>query len=236
SPSNYYQVLGNPNLVPETSTTNQVGFDYRLDRIRFSGTYFRNDIKNLIQADLIGRPSTPQGLRGLLNAFNIDSAFNPGLHRLFFLYRNVDNVYTTGIESKVEVNLTRSLVVSSSYTYLDARDKETKAFLSQRHRHHGNFRVWWSTSRWGGLRTNFRGTYFSKWPIAGRSGSFIGNAYQVWDWYIAKPVAAGSEFYFALDNLFDSTDSNLQAADPSFFRADPGRTFRVGMRWNFGRD
>ena len=236
NPTNFYQVIGNPSLVPETSTTNQVGFDYRLDRVRFSGTYFRNDIKNLIQADLIGRPSTPQALRGLLNAFNIDSAFNPGLHRLFYLYRNVDNVYTTGVEGKVELNLTRNLIVSSSYTYLDARDKGTKAFLSQRHRHHGNFRVWWSTSRWGGLRTNFRGTYFSKWPIAGRSGSFIGDGYQVWDWYVAKPVAAGSEVYFALDNLFDSTDSNLHAAEPSFFRADPGRTFRVGMRWNFARE
>ena len=234
NPTNFYQVIGNPALEPERSTTVQSGLDYRKGRVRLMGNFFRNDIKDLIQADLVGRPSTPEQLRGLMQRFNIDSAFNPGLQRLFYLYRNVEDAYTTGVEGRVEVNLTRNLIVSSGYTYLDARDKETKTFLSQRHRHHGNFRVWWSTGRWGGLRTNFRGTYFSKWPIVGRSGTFVGGGYQLWDWYIAKPLRVGSEVYFALDNLFDSTDSNLAAAQPSFFRADPGRTLRVGMRWNFG--
>ncbi len=234
NPTNFYQVIGNPHLAPETSTTVQVGFDYRLKRVRFGSTYFRNDIKNLIQADFVGRPSTPEQLRGLLRAFDIDSSFNPGLNRLFFLYRNIENVYTTGLEAKVEVNLTRNLIVSSGYTYLDARDKQTSAFLSQRHRHNGNFRVWWSADRWGGLRVNFRGTYFSKWPIAGRAGSFIGDGYQIWDWYAAKPIAAGTELYASVDNLFDSTDSNLTGDRPTFFRADPGRTFRIGLRWSFG--
>ena len=233
NPTNFYQVIGNPALEPERSTTVQSGLDYRKGRVRLMGNFFRNDIKDLIQADLIGRPSTPEALRDLMQRFNIDSAFNPGLRRLFFLYRNVEDAYTTGIEGRVEVNLTRNLIVSSGYTYLDARNKETKAFLSQRHRHHGNFRVRWSTNRLGGLRTNFRGTYFSKWPIAGRSGTFVGGGYQLWDWYIAKPLGAGSEVYFALDNLFASKDSNLAAAEPSFFRADPGRTFRIGLRWNF---
>lgn len=236
NPTNFYQVIGNPHLAPETSTTVQAGFDYRLKRFRFGGAYFRNDIKNLIQADFIGRPSTPEALRGLMRAFDIDAGFNPGLNRLFYLYRNIDNVYTTGVEAKVELNLTRNLIVSSGYTWLDARDKETSAFLSQRHRHNGNFRVWWSTDRWGGLRANFRGTYFSKWPIAGRGGSFIGDGYQIWDCYAAKPIARGTEIYAAVDNLFDSKDANLNAAQPVFFRADPGRTFRVGMRWNFGKE
>ena len=234
NPTNFYQVIGNPGLKPEHSTTLQAGLDYRKGRFRLTSNFFRNDIQDLIQADFIGYPFTPNALRDLMQRFNIDSAFNPGLGRLFYHYRNIEDVYTSGVEGKVEVSLTKNLIVSSSYTYLDARDKETQAFLSQRHRHHGNFRVWWSTDRWGGLRTNFRGTYLGKWPIVGRSGSFIGDAYQVWNWYIAKPLRAGSEVYFALNNLFDSTDLNLAAARPSFFRADPGRTFRVGWRWNFG--
>ena len=229
-----YQVIGNPHSSLETSTTVQLGFDYRLDRLRFSGTYFRNDIKNLIQADLIGRPSTPQQLEGLLGGFQIDRAFNPGLHRLFFLYRNVDNVYTTGAEGQVMLNLTRNLVVSSGYTYLDARDKETNAFLSQRHRHHGNFRDWWSTDRLGGFRTNLRSTYFSKWPIAGRTGTFLGESHQLWDYYLAKPIKAGVEVYTAIDNLSNSMDSNLMGERPSFYRAGPGRTIGVGIRWNLG--
>ncbi len=236
NPTSFYQVIGNPHLAPETSTTTQAGFDLRLSKVRFGVTYFRNDVKNLIQADLIGRPSTPGQLLGLLRAYDVDSAFNPGLHRLFFLYRNVDNVYTAGIESRVEVNLTRNLALSSGYMYLDARDKNTGQFLSQRHRHNGNFRVLWSTRRRGGFRTNLRGTYFSRWPIAGSTGSFVADAYQIWDWYAAKPIWAGTEAYVSLDNLFDSVDSNLSAAEPTFFRADPGRVFRIGLRWSFGSE
>ncbi len=61
----------------------------------------------------------------------------------------------------------------------------------------------------------------------------VSDAYQVWDWYAAKPIKAGLETYFAFDNLLDSTDSHLKDAQPTFYRTDFGRTFRVGMRWSF---
>ena len=41
------------------------------------------------------------------------------------------------------------------------------------------------------------------------------------------------ELFFVVDNLFDSQDPGLKAAQPNFLRADPGRLIRVGMRWNF---
>lgn len=134
----------------------------------------------------------------------------------------------------MELRLTRNLLLSSGYTYLDARDKETNAFLSQRHRHHGNFRILYSTDRLGGLRTNLWGTYFGKWPIVGRAGSSVGDTYQIWDWYLAKPLKRGIELFTSVDNLLDSQDSGLTAVQPTFFRADPGRLMRVGIRWRFG--
>ncbi len=94
--------------------------------------------------------------------------------------------------------------------------------------------MWWSTDRLGGLRTNFRGTYLGKWPIVGRSATLVADAYQIWDWYFAKPLGAGFELYGLVDNIFDSIDSNLDSPNPTFYRADPGRGFRIGMRWNFG--
>ena len=244
NPTNIYQVIGNTNLRPEESTTYQVGFDYDMGKVRWATNFFRNDIKDLIQAQLIGRPSTPQQLRGLLQAFDIDSAFNPGLHRLFFHYQNVEDVYTSGIESKLELRLASGLMISTAYTYLDARDKATDAFLSERHRHHGNFRIFYHSNRMGGWRTNLRGTYFGKWPSYGAQDTptygaqeiLFGDAYQIWDWYVAKPVAQGAEIFFAVDNLFNSKDPNLKAAQPSFLRVEPGRLFRVGMRWTFGRE
>ena len=234
--SGIYQIIGNPSLSPESSTTTQVGFDSNVGRFHFGVTYFRNDIKNLIDTQLVGRPRTPEHLDGILREFGIESAFSPGLNRLTYLYRNIDNVYTSGLEGRGQIRLTDNLIVTSGYTYLDARDKSTGGFLSQRHKHHGNFRVWWSTQRLGGLRTNFRGTYLGKWPIVGRSSTVIVDSYQLWDWYIAKPIRSGFEMYGVVDNMFDSIDSNLQGPDPTFYRADPGRTFRIGLRWTFGME
>ena len=236
TPSGLYQIIGNPKLSPESSTTTQLGFDSTFGRLRFHATYFRNGIKNLIQTELLGRPRTPEQLSRILTQFSVDSAFSPALNRLFYLYRNIENVYTTGIEGKAQLRLTPNLIVSTGYTYLDARDRATGQFLSQRHKHHGNFRIWWSTDRLGGLRTNFRGTYLGKWPIVGRRATLIADAYQLWDWYVAKPLGSGFEMYGAVDNLFDSIDSNLERPNPTFFRADPGRTLRIGMRWTFSAE
>ena len=63
-------------------------------------------------------------MQALLRIFGISPEFNPALNRFFYLYQNVDNVYTSGIESKIELKLTRNLMISTGYTYLDARDKD----------------------------------------------------------------------------------------------------------------
>ena len=236
STSGVYQIIGNPALSPESSTTTQVGVDGGHGRLRFSATYFWNGIKNLIQTDLLGRPRTQEQLDGIMARFGVNPAFAPSLNSLFYLYRNIENVYTTGAEGSIQLRLTPELVISTAYTYLDARDTETGAFLSQRHKHNGNFRVWWTTERFGGLRTNLRGVYLGKWPIVGRRSTLIADGYQLWDWYLAKPLRKGLELYGSVDNFFDSIDSGLDSPDPSFVRADPGRTFRVGMRWSFGTD
>lgn len=234
TPSGLYQIIGNPTLSPESSSTAQLGVDTGFRRLRFSATYFRNDIKNLIQTELLGRPRTPEQLGQIMVAFSVDPSFSPGVNRLFYFYRNLENVFTTGLEGKLELRLSSGFALTSGYTYLDARDKQTGGFLSHRHKHHGNFRLWWSTARFGGLRTNLRGTYLGRWPIVGRRATLVADGYQLWDWYIAKPLGSGLEVYGAVDNMFGSVDSNLDGPDPVFYRADPGRTFRIGMRWSFG--
>ena len=60
---------------------------------------------------------------------------------------------------------------------------------------------------WEDCEPILRGTYFGKWSIAGSSGSSIGDTYQIWDWYLAKPLKRGIELFTSVDNLFDSQDS-----------------------------
>ena len=77
-------------------------------------------------------------------------------------------------------------------------------------------------------------TVTKNWRITFRFEA--GDAYQIWDWYVAKPLSRGMELFFVVDHLFDSRDSGLGAAQPTFLRADPGRLIRVGMRWGFNRE
>ena len=234
NPLHYYQVIGNNHLA--AGAVDDLSGRFRLQRGNHPPRHQLLPEQHP-GSDPIGvyRPAgrTPDQMQALLQTHDISSEFNPALNRYFYLYQNVDNVYTSGIESKIEFRPTRDLMVSTGYTYMEARDKDTDAFLSGRHRHHGNFRIFYSPSRLGGLRTNLRGTYFSKWPVSGRGGTLLGDAYQIWDWYVAKPLSRGMELYFVVDNLFDSRDSGLESAQPAFLRADPGRLVRVGMRWNF---
>ncbi|MFN3330581.1 MAG: TonB-dependent receptor plug domain-containing protein, partial [Pyrinomonadaceae bacterium] len=56
NPTNLYQVFGNPNLAPEHSGSWQVGAEYSSTKktYRFGINFFRNDVRNLIEATNFG--------------------------------------------------------------------------------------------------------------------------------------------------------------------------------------
>lgn len=232
NPTNLYQVIGNPKLRPETSRTLQVGSDLRIPRGQVRVTFFRNDVHHLIEAQLIGRPTTPEQLRALMARWGLDPSFNPALGRLLFFYQNVKDIFTSGVETEMELRLVRGVLLSGAYTYLEARDKQTGQDLPFRHRHQGLVKLAWADEKLG-LRTNLRGTFYSHWFI---SSAEVARGYQLWDWYIAKRLLRGTEFFLAIDNMWDSRDPKLNRVPPVFDRADPGRTIRVGWRWNFPQE
>jgi outer membrane receptor protein involved in Fe transport len=62
--------------------------------------------------------------------------------------------------------------------------------------------------------------------------------FSLWDFYGAKRIYRGLEFFGAVDNFTDSRDPNagrLSATGTplSIYRAELGRTFRVGMRFTW---
>lgn len=231
NPTNLYQVIGNPHLQPETSRTFQLGADYGRRGLRFGVNLFRNDVWNLIDTQLLGRPSTPEQLRAIMARFGIDPSFGPALNRLLFFYRNLANIRTSGLEVDAEQRLPRGFGIAGAYTYLDARDRQTGLYLPQRHRHQGLVRLSWGDERLG-LRLNVRGTFFSRWWLSPTS---LACGYQLWDFYAAKQLRGGAEAFLAIDNLFDSRDPKLKLTPPMFDRADPGRTVRVGFRLDLSR-
>lgn len=236
-----YQVVGNPDLGPESSESWQAGADYAPSpRVRVGVNAFHNEVDNLIEAVSLGFLTSPAQRAALLAREGIDPAFAPQLGRLLFVYRNVREVVTQGIELDGQADVGRGFQVAGAYTWLDAVDGQTRAPLAGRHAHQGSARATWvSAAR--GMRAEVRGTFFSSWiATAGRGGSSPieeAPAFALWDVYAAKTVRFGVELFGAIDNVTDSRDPNSNVVLPDgsaapIYRPEIGRAARVGVRWS----
>lgn len=254
NPTNFYQVIGNPNLKPEYANSYQVGSEFTAlnRRARFGVNVFRNDIEDLIDSVSLGFISTPQQLQTIAQQEGIDlTAFRPALGRLLFLYKNIAQAVTQGVEFDGDLSLARGFSLGGAYTYLNARDNAAHTPLLNRHKHQGNVRFAWESNAGLGLRANIRGTFFSKWvntlasvnPTTGvvTSPDVIPPGFSLWDFYGAKRLYRGLELFGAVDNFTDSRDPNLgkfsaTGAPLAIYRSELGRTFRVGMRFTWASE
>lgn len=248
NPTNFYQVIGNPNLNPEYADSVQIGSEFtaRNRRARFAINLFRNDVENLIESNSLGFIASPQQLRTIAERESIDLAlFRPTLGRLLFLYKNIAQALTQGVEFDGDLSLPRGFSFGGAYTYLYARDRAASVPLINRHKHHGNIRFAWESNARTGLRANLRGTFYSRWINAlatAASPDVISPGFALWDVYTAKQMYRGIEVFGAVDNFTNSKDPNTGALDAitglprPIYRAEYGRTFRVGLRFTWARD
>ena len=113
-----FDFFANPNLRPESSTGYDIGFEQAAlgEQINFGVTYFRNNIRNLIDD-------------------NAD----------FTSYANVGRAMTQGIESFVAYQPIKSLTLRLDYTYTEATDEILHQELLRRPKHktslNGNWRA-----------------------------------------------------------------------------------------------
>lgn len=244
SPSNFYQVIGNPSLNPEYAHSWQVGGEYVTSgrRARLGVNAFRNDVSDLIDSVNLGFVATPAQLSALLAREGLDPSFRPALGRLVLTYRNLFDVVTQGVELDTEAAVTSAVSIGGAYTYLSARDTGTGLALTGRHRHHGHVRVSWQP-RTAGLRASLRGTFFSSWTaaratVAGTVHDTVAPRFALWDAFVSQRIGRGLSAFVAVDNLADSQDPNTGVLLPggvpaALYRPDAGRTARVGVQWSF---
>jgi outer membrane receptor for ferrienterochelin and colicins len=246
NPTNFYQVIGNPNLQPEYADSIQIGSEYSSAsrRVRFGLNLFYNDVRDLIESQSLGFVATPAQLAAMLAAEGLDPSFQPVLGRLLLTYKNLHDALTRGVEADGEIAVTRGLSVGGAYTYLDAIDEETEQTLTGRHRHQGHVRVAWGHER-AGLRANLRGTFYSSWiaartTTAGVTTDTVAPGFSLWDAYVSQRVVRGLSAFAAVDNVADSQDPNTGVFGPTgtpaaIYRPELGRTFRVGVNVNWSR-
>ncbi len=247
NPTNLYQVIGNPNLSPEHSGSWQVGAEYGSTKksYRFGVNFFRNDVRNLIEAKNYGFITSQAQLNGIFTSLGINPGdFRPTLFRLLFIYTNLSNIYTQGLESDFDIKLPKNFAVSGAYTYLDARDKSNGAYLSDRNKHQGFLKIAYD-NRELGFRANLRGSFYSNWKTSSTTNRgvtipAVAPAFQLWDVYAAKSVQNRFEIFGTIENLFDNQDKNVGKFDTQglplpIYRNDAGRSFRLGLRFYFSK-
>lgn len=241
NPTNLYQVFGNPKLSPEHSGSWQVGAEYSSTKktYRFGINFFRNDVRNLIEATNFGFVRTQAQASAVFRSLGLNPAdYNVALNRLLLIYTNSSNIFTQGVEIDADVKLPKNFALSGAYTYLDARNKLTGAYLSDRNKHQGFFKIAYDDPKMG-FRANLRGTFLSRW-IVGSSRGFGGNVvapgFQIWDFYVAKSLK-NFELFSAVDNIFNNRDPNVGKVDQNgqplpIYRSEAGRMYRIGLRVN----
>ena len=226
-----YQVIGNPTLQPERSESYSVGADYQVNRYSFGATLYRNNLNHLINYVYAGFPTSEAALETLLEQYGIPASFGAQPFLATYLYTNVDQAYTQGINLKGSVLLTRDLRVDGFYAYLDPYDVTDKQTLTERSRNQGSVRTEYVSNRLG-LVANVRGNFFGHYLINATTGQHE-EAYALWNFYVSKNVVHVLQAYGAVDNLGNSRDSLLAQTPPTYDRTDYGRTFRLGMRYTF---
>ena len=111
---------GNHDLRPETIRSYELVLEQGLGQhLRFSGSLFYNEIKNLIT--------------------QVDETSNPAVGRLIF--RNTDSVQVQGGEVELAGRWANGLSTVLSYTYTDARDGSTGAWLANSPRQLAKFQI-----------------------------------------------------------------------------------------------
>lgn len=169
-----YSVYGNSGLDAEESFGMDAGVDqsFMNNRLRVGVTGFYNRYDDLIDFD----PVT-------------------------FLYTNIGEARTYGVENEVEFDVNDAWLVKAAYTYLNAEDTDTDRVLPRRPKH--SFSIGSSYTFEQGANVGFDARYLSS-QLDSIYSTTRTASYTVVDLYGSYPINEKWEVYSRVDNLFDT--------------------------------
>ncbi|MBR2214575.1 MAG: TonB-dependent receptor [Selenomonadaceae bacterium] len=193
------QIQGNPDLKPETSLNYDLSLESSKGRTSGKISYFRNDVKNLIDYE----PTTAGGTT--------------------YRYINVSNAKIQGVETEIKQRLGDKFSLRASYSYLDAINDDTGDRLANRPRHNAKLILAYDDSKNSGITAML----WHDWLMSYRYelGEEQGDTnLTTLNFVINKKWKNGLSAYFGVDNIFDQKDVNL-FADGRVWRAGVKCTF-----------
>ncbi len=206
-------------LRPENSLSFNLGTQLKvIPNVNIEVNLFRNNIKDLIDTQIIARKTNGQNV---------------------FSYKNISKVYTQGLELNASWKPNNQLKVSAGYQYLIAKDEAAEeAFnkgevfarlapasptfqlkknhyigLFNRSKHMANAKVFYIIPEWK-LNSNLRATYRSDYGLHDTNGNTyldsyddLVKGYTIIDFAINKTLYKNYQLGFGIDNLLNFTDS-----------------------------
>ena len=182
-----YQVLGNPNLEPESSHSWNLGVEYEV----FNGLLgrihvYRNDLQNLIEAERIGQ-SVAGGSK--------------------FEYQNISRAYTEGVDAEVVIGSIGGFTSTVGYAYLRGADKATGLSLLNRSTHSGTLKFAYLHAN-SGFHVDLRGRYASPWGFFDDGDKVLepeelAPSYWIWNLRTSKTLFKIFKVSIGCNNIFD---------------------------------
>lgn len=198
NPAINYEILGNPNLRPETSRSLNLGLELRPSSWAWLGVnLYRNAIADLIDAQFLPSDGTSDATR--------------------YQYVNVADAMTQGVEASMRLNVLPGLVLEPGYTLNDTLNKQTNQPLPGRALHSGNLIARYQHEAWG-----LAG--YAKLAVAGErpfyqstsevTSKTLAPGYTTLDAKVTKTLTSQVSLFVQGENL-------LNASDPAFLPIPP---------------
>ena len=199
------QVIGNPDLKPETAVSYELGTAYEAARFGAGVTGFHNEIEDLIQSDQWG----------------------PGYRPTVMTYLNVKEARIKGLELTGWVDVLDNVKLTGNFTLLDSVDRSTGDDLAKTPDHTGNLGLDWQASELvsANLAWQYVGSQVIKVP-ARNSQAFTSKHYQTLDVNTNWTVTPALDFKLGITNL-TNTQRDEVATDADFILE--GRTVYAGV-------
>ena len=203
NPSAGYIVEGNSDLVPESSHSVNLGFEWRpASWLSLTTSLFYNDVENLIFTEPSGSPVPGQPIR--------------------YTYTNIASAYTQGLEGQVSLTLLEELLIDVSYTLTDTHDRLQNRALPGRALHRGNVKLKYRRESWG-FEASAQGTFVGERPYYRESGeAYFAAPYAAVDARVSQKLGDHITLFVGAHNILDEGEVELLPVRP--------RTFYGGLK------
>ncbi|MGO2335621.1 ligand-gated channel protein [Providencia sp.] len=222
-------IIGNPDLKPEKSVTEEIGIIWNnQDNLNIGVSFFNTDFKDKIMEIRTCTDSTGSKPGTVASG---ECMYDGEAYKFISSRENVDKANLKGAEFTFNWDITTDLVFAANYTYSDSEQK-SGAFkgkpLSRTPKHMANGSLTWQTTEdlqlWN--RVNFNGrssSYLSRTSMSEERPSYtfvdMGASY-----YITKNVNVIGGVYNIFDKIL-TEETNDKVLD--------GRRYNIGVNYNF---